>query len=369
MKLRYRHFIIHQVIFPYSNYLILAVLVYLAFSFIDQLHLGQHTKEAVIIRLSVSIMSVTLLLMLKRKGKHYLELGEVLLLQLVNVSIIWFGVLAISNGDYNYQSGVIVLMVYVAAFSRMSIRYSMFTLSTCLLGYLLWLYPALVEFDKMREIDRVSVIGGVFFMSLFACVRRERECLSNFVHFEKARTRQLRLRASTKNLRIQSQTDALTGLKNRYFLSESAISFNHELNKNRHPHGFLMADIDDFKTINDTFGHRVGDQVIIDVATVLKTYTDNAADVAIRYGGEEYLVLINQSSHRDLRRIAEEIRSEISELSYPGYKLNVTVSIGCYLSTDRDRDIEMCIDSADEALYQAKNNGKNCSICWKKQHQ
>lgn len=365
MRMRYRHFYIHQVISPYSNYLMLAILVYLAFSLVDAEHLGEFTNEAILIRFTVSIISLTMLLVVRRKSAKYLELCELLLLQLVNLSIIWFGILAINNGDYNYQSGVIIVMVYIAAFSRMSFHFSLFTLIACLAGYLMWIYPPLLEFDRMRELDRISIIAGVFLMSLFACVRRERESLSNFIHFEKARTRQLRLRASSKNLRIQSQTDALTGLKNRYFLSESAICFNQELNKNRHPHGFLMIDIDDFKAINDTLGHRMGDQVIIDVAAVLKSYTDNAADVAIRYGGEEYLALINQSSHRELRRIAEEIRSEIAELNYPGYKLNVTVSIGCYLSTDRDRDIEMCIDSADEALYQAKNSGKNCSICWR----
>ncbi|MGF1764151.1 GGDEF domain-containing protein [Aliivibrio kagoshimensis] len=369
MKMRYRHFYIHQVISPYSNYLMLAVLVYLAFSVVDAVHLGEYTTEAILIRFTVSLISLVMLFIVKKKSAKYLEQCELILLQLVNISIVWFGVLAINNGDYNYQSGVIIVMVYIAAFSRMSFPFSLFTLFACLAGYLIWIYPPLLEFDRMRELDRVSIIGGVFLMSLFACVRRERECLSNFVHFEKARNRQLRLRANSINLRNQSQTDALTGLKNRYFLSESAIGFNQELNKNRHPHGFLMIDIDDFKAINDTFGHRMGDQVIIDVATVLSTYTTHKADVAIRYGGEEYLVLINKSDQCDLAKIAEEIRSEVSGLSYPGYKLSVTVSIGCYLSTDRDRDIEVCIDNADEALYQAKASGKNCSMHWKeKQH-
>ena len=80
MRMRYRYFYIHQVTSPYSSYLMLAILVYLAFSIVDAAHLGEFTNEAILIRFTVSIISLTMLLVVKRKSAKYLELCELLLL-------------------------------------------------------------------------------------------------------------------------------------------------------------------------------------------------------------------------------------------------------------------------------------------------
>lgn len=155
-------------------------------------------------------------------------------------------------------------------------------------------------------------------------------------------------------------TDPLTGLFNRRYLEEKlshelirAKAYNRELS-------IVMADIDYFKRINDTYGHKVGDEVLKALALILKANI-RGEDVVARYGGEEFVILLPNVSKYDAYRIAERIRVEVEETSFEeiGVPERITVSFGisCF-PTDGEEVIDL-LKKADQALYQAKSLGRN----------
>ncbi|WBW98446.1 GGDEF domain-containing protein [Oceanirhabdus sp. W0125-5] len=120
----------------------------------------------------------------------------------------------------------------------------------------------------------------------------------------------------------------------------------------------LMTDIDHFKKINDTYGHQVGDQVIIKIAKLLRE-SCRETDYVGRYGGEEFLVVLTNTNKEQVKKFAERFRKEIEEIDF-GLTSQVTVSGG--VKTYEKESAEEMIKMADDALYQAKEKGRNCIV-------
>lgn len=155
-------------------------------------------------------------------------------------------------------------------------------------------------------------------------------------------------------------TDSLTGLYNRRGLEELG---KHEIERalrfNR-PLSTLMIDIDHFKHVNDHFGHPVGDEILVQLARRLQSKLRDV-DVICRYGGEEFFIMLPETDIKNAFLIADRIRKLIHEdyFSTSAGIINITVSIGiCYLSKNID-NLEDMINYADQALYQAKQTGRN----------
>lgn len=123
--------------------------------------------------------------------------------------------------------------------------------------------------------------------------------------------------------------------------------------------GAIILDIDNFKSVNDTYGHLIGDKVIERVGEVLNTYNSDVSR-SFRYGGEEFLVLFKEYNEENIYNIAEQIRNEIADLVIDNIK--VTVSLGAFENKD-SLDAAKLINEADELLYTAKNSGKNKTVC------
>ncbi len=159
----------------------------------------------------------------------------------------------------------------------------------------------------------------------------------------------------------QALTDALTGLGNRGAM-ETAIDHQWQMAQRYNQHFcILMLDIDHFKSINDTYGHAVGDKVIKTVASVIKE-TTRQTDRVYRYGGEEFVVILNKSELVGAAVISERIREAVAALTINNEKseeaINVTISIGGSCSAHNSH-IEDLMQQADKVLYYAKNNGRN----------
>ena len=124
-----------------------------------------------------------------------------------------------------------------------------------------------------------------------------------------------------------------------------------------------MIDVDNFKTYNDRYGHLVGDQVLKSIARVLREGV-RAVDLVARYGGEEFSVLLPKTQWEGARIVAERIRKSVEEVRVTVGNLvtNVTVSIGVAELRPGVKTAESFVDSADQALYQAKAKGKNCVV-------
>ena len=157
-------------------------------------------------------------------------------------------------------------------------------------------------------------------------------------------------------------TDALTGAGNRVSLNTS-LGREYELAKRyNQPLSLLMIDLDHFKGINDQFGHAAGDRVLQQVAREIQQ-TSRCADMTFRYGGEEFVVLLNKTDKKGAEVIAERIRVAIENLNcvQDQARIPITTSIGCTTLMDND-GIDDLLHKADKALYVAKSNGRN-QVC------
>jgi diguanylate cyclase (GGDEF)-like protein len=130
-----------------------------------------------------------------------------------------------------------------------------------------------------------------------------------------------------------------------------------------------MADVDHFKSVNDFFGHQAGDQVLKCVSSHLKHLMRDSDQIA-RYGGEEFAVILPMTTLKDARRAAEKLRKsvETQKISYQGRSISVTMSLGvASWENFGGIDVEGFLKMADEALYEAKNSGRN-KCCYFKHH-
>jgi len=156
--------------------------------------------------------------------------------------------------------------------------------------------------------------------------------------------------------------DALTGLMNRGALREAMRTEKIRANRQRTNIGVLMMDIDHFKHVNDTYGHPVGDEVIKGIANAISGEIRKEIDVVGRYGGEEFVVGLVDTTPEGMIETAERIRKAVGKLEFNILKpdpLRVTVSIGAYLVTPEFSDMKKAVNNADQALYKAKEGGRN----------
>lgn len=162
----------------------------------------------------------------------------------------------------------------------------------------------------------------------------------------------------TEELKRIASTDPLTTLMNRrsFYIQAEAI-FHKSIRYQRHI-SMLMLDIDYFKKFNDDYGHAVGDVVLIAVADSIK-HVCRETDLPARVGGEEFMILLEEADSGEALMIAERLRQVISEINIPQIETNITVSIGIsYLGADIE-SLDELILRADEAMYVAKNKGRN----------
>lgn len=165
-----------------------------------------------------------------------------------------------------------------------------------------------------------------------------------------------------QNLKIMTRQDGLTGLYNRRYLD---IRLDEELKRFQRSRRFfslLMLDIDNFKLVNDKFGHPFGDLVLKDLGAVCSGII-RGSDIAARFGGEEFAVVLLDTYLEGAMIFAERIRKEIENMvvtNEEGVSLSVTVSLGVATVSDDLLSAGTMIENADKALYASKKNGKNC---------
>ena len=188
-----------------------------------------------------------------------------------------------------------------------------------------------------------------------------------------ARTRQTnrRLSGDVATLAEQSLHDPLTGLFNRRRGQALLEQYDHALRKARQDgtpapeFGLFLLDLDHFKRINDTYGHAIGDGVLVEVAQRLSRLR-RTHDAVMRWGGEEFLLLLPNLHAEALPMLAERILQSIGKIpiDIDGNTLQVTASLGCLVAPfGTDADTTTLLELADQALYQAKTGGRNRAIC------
>ena len=207
----------------------------------------------------------------------------------------------------------------------------------------LLLTVALMLMPRMLElpIERMSAAAVAMLVTLFAWLSA------------------LRVSTDHQELEVLASLDALTGLPNRRMMEQA---LEHAVDRHREgdrSHGLLIVDIDHFKEVNDTFGHAAGDAAIADLAAILK-FEMRKHDRVFRFGGEEFVVLLDVDNHNDLWAASERLRQAVRNgLRGPGGR--ITISLGGAMAGEEERWQEW-FSLADGALYRAKNNGRDSTV-------
>ena len=181
--------------------------------------------------------------------------------------------------------------------------------------------------------------------------------------------RTLSLQKQNSDLKVLSNTDALTGIYNRRYFDEVANSLFNNKKRYNLPITIVMMDIDKFKEYNDYYGHKKGDECIVLVANAIKNELHRSTDIVARYGGEEFIVLVDGdiSIAEDIvKRIELSIRSlAIEHVKYEGEIVTISQGISS-VSANKISKIEDLIINADKALYESKKNGRDRYTIWQK---
>lgn len=220
-------------------------------------------------------------------------------------------------------------------------------------------------FDEDTEIRGIGVLMILFFVIILRQLLRIHEVLKesiiNSLELEKSKEQTEML---ARELYQLSTTDALTSVTNRRGFDEALESEWSRARRLKAPISLLMVDVDFFKTFNDTLGHIAGDECLQRVASALPGYVRRAGETIARYGGEEFAILLPNTTSGEAIEIAENIREGIMKLDvkHPASDVadRITISIGVHSVTPGQlEDSQQLIERADQALYQAKEAGRN----------
>lgn len=173
------------------------------------------------------------------------------------------------------------------------------------------------------------------------------------------------LKSHSERLSKEASTDSLTGAYNRRFFDERFAAEFGRAQRQSVPLSLIMLDIDFFKDYNDSYGHPAGDNALISVVAAIKSQLHRPTDVVVRYGGEEFAVILPDSGVNGGGSIAEKLRAAVSDLNIPHRKStiadHITISAGiATYQPDTDCNAACFLETADAALYNAKHGGRNC---------
>lgn len=163
----------------------------------------------------------------------------------------------------------------------------------------------------------------------------------------------------TRSLDLASRIDPMTGLANRRDITEKIEQEHSRAHRHQRTFSIILVDIDDFKQINDTYGINVGDDVLVEIACVLRECVRNE-DVCSRWGGEEFLFLLPETGIEGALSVAQKINQSVEmtefKVNRPGIRTSVSLGVCNY---QPGQTVSDCLNRAEKALLQAKQNGKN----------
>lgn len=176
-----------------------------------------------------------------------------------------------------------------------------------------------------------------------------------------------KLKENQIKLEQLNQTDTLTGIYNRQYF-DNALDLQWDLaSRSQSSLSILFLDLDLFKKVNDEYGHLIGDKALCHAANILQETAKRKSDMVARYGGEEFAIILPSTQHEIAKELAEAIRTQIqdSPLIYGELTIQLTVSVGinCIIPNNQKSYMQF-LDQADQALYEAKNKGRNCVVSY-----
>lgn len=250
-----------------------------------------------------------------------------------------------------------------------------FAMAPCMVTFLLlslykqglvatyWIFPVIISYYCMLDVKRAQIVNGLTLLCLLPPIWNilDPEIATRVTATTLAVSIFSAISASISTryhraLESRVITDPLTGLLNRTLLNDTLNSAIGQFKRQQTPMTVLLLDLDDFKAINDTDGHEVGDSVLVSVGDIIKQST-RISDSCFRLGGEEILCLLYGADYTNGRNVAERIRRKIATTTFRASK-PTTTSIGVSTLMPDD-DWQSWVSRADKKLYEAKKSGKN----------
>lgn len=264
---------------------------------------------------------------------------------------------------YAYHAGFVAVLLYGNLVQRLRFACALpFTLTILLIHWqAAWMGPSMPEQVKWPMLAFVSAMA---FYTLLTNHRLEQEERLRFVQLSRAQGLRGQLRDSRAQLEVVSRLDALTGVANRRGFDIHLQHLSTQPSREGQGMALLMVDVDHFKAFNDHYGHPAGDECLRLVAKELDKRLPKGDALVARWGGEEFVLVLPGMGQEAALSFAHELLSSVQGLGIRHGSSDtagsVTVSIGlAMLSGDVDAPLEQLVSRADEALYQAKRQGRN----------
>ncbi len=303
-----------------------------------------------LLRLGVACPALVVILaatVIPQLHRHYQWIASTAVV-VTGMSVMIISGLAAAAGMPQFQMGDVLVIVYATLFLGLLFRAVLVVAAALLLGFIGIGWYLGVSNDHL--IFASSVVFATTLMSVLSALRMERLLRANFIE--------------NRLLNDIAERDGLSGLYNRRMFDNLTNRLWLQAQRNRDPLQIILVDIDHFKAYNDLYGHQAGDNCIRRVAAIIARATKRPFDFCARYGGEEFALVLYASSGTDATALPEQIRRETMALNIPHTHSEssgvLTVSIGSATAEpDTKRSLAGLIQTADEALYRAKQLGRN----------
>lgn len=292
-----------------------------------------------------SFLTIMLIFFLRSSKKNYKLTAHSLLI----ISLITFTSALILVPQDEFRMIWFYLLIYVAYMLNSSTSGILYTLASIVI-------ILTVHYFVELQLSQTAINSAVFGLIIGSFL--------SYVYTNKITDFENSLKQQNNTLSVLAYTDYLTGIMNRRMFKEISERYFQTAQKNDLSLTFLLLDLDHFKKINDTYGHQVGDQLLIRfVETIEKILTKS--DIFARIGGEEFAILLSQVDSDDAYILAEKIRKEVEKITinYEGQNVFVTTCIGITQNSKTDSSFDDIFSRSDMALYKAKKEGRNQTCC------
>lgn len=349
----------------YRLAVIMGLAIYFSFCVVDYFLFNTLLFNFLKVRMMIvsPLIVLSFLLTFWKKYPRYAQSINLITITVGGIGIIIMGLIGRDHPEIsrNY-AGLVPFFLYIYAFLRIRFIYASIAGTGLLIGY------AVMETYYLNTPSNI-VIANIFYMSASNIAGI---CVSYLLEYQGKKEYLLQEKLSELSLR-----DALTGLYNRYYFYnvcskdiEDFIHIHHSetfverrmLNVSFSYYGLILLDIDHFKRINDTYGHDIGDAVLMDISKILKDNVRKTDDV-LRWGGEEFLIVLKSTQKEYIHHFIKEIGKRIAQHHFildNGKRLPIECSIGyTCIPFDEKQTVETLIKYADQAMYKAKKTGRN----------
>ena len=312
---------------------------------------GQSLLEPIyLLRLGVACPALVVILaatVIPELQRHYQWIASTAVI-VTGISVMLISGFAAAEGLPQFQMGDVLVVVYATLFLGLLFRGVLVVATALLISFIA--IGLFLGVSSEHLIFAGSVVFATTLMSVLSALRMERLLRANFIE--------------NRLLNDIAERDGLTGLYNRRMFDNLTNRLWLQAQRNQESLQIILVDIDHFKPYNDLYGHQAGDNCIRRVATIIARATKRPFDFCARYGGEEFALVLYAPSGDDSTALAEQIRRETMALNIPHAHSDaagiLTVSIGSATAEpDTKRSLAGLIQSADEALYRAKQLGRN----------